>query len=313
MEVIVYNIPLEGLRDFIEKVNSSDILNTNTAEAVSEAADYFISQWIQTASEKLKHTSGWYAQGIQDGKKYPFNNNPLEATIIHTDKRANYLEQGYESFDMKKALSTSSKVRISKDGKRYLIIPFRHGHPDSLKNPMPKDVYQKASQLSFSQITGIRYEGSQQKNGPVTFQDAQLLKRHNPEKVKRNEYNWGDRLTGLKVSEKITMPSGEVRFYQPYKTSKYEGMVRFQSNPGLNRQSSKSTGKFINTTDNNKNYSEYITFRVMKEDSEGWFHPGIKAMNILSQTVQREKQTIINIIANGVEKDMKQLSFGTNY
>ncbi|HEX2868730.1 MAG TPA: hypothetical protein VHO03_16940 [Ignavibacteriales bacterium] len=290
METVTYEIPLSALREFVEKV-TKDPRGSQTAEAVQFATNHMASEWIKTASGKLKHTTGWYALGVQEGLFYPYMDNPFHGAIIHTDKRATYLERGYKEFDMKKMLFTSPKVRVSKDGNRYLIIPFHHGSPGSLKNPMPEGIYAKASKMTPSMISGIRLEGSQQ-SGKIfsfTYKDAQLMKRQNPIKVKRNSYNWGDCL-GLEDTPE---------------NKHLQGMVRFQKNPNLTRQI--STGKFINTTHNDRDYSEYITFRVMSEKSMGWIHPGLDPMNILKETVERERPNIVRIISEGVMRDYDQL------
>lgn len=291
MEEITYNIDLSALNDFMRSLSNPDLLKTNTAEAVGEATNYLSDKWIGTASSKLKHTTGWYAQGIQDGTMYPYSSNPLQGAVIHTDKRASYLEKGFEPYDQKRMLFTSSKVRISKKGERYLVIPFRHGTPGSQKNPMPTQIYSTAVNLTHSRITGVRLEGSQQFPGQITYREAQVLKKNNPEKVRRNNYKWGGKLTVKESTE--------------YNASKYQGMYRFQANPRLNR----GLGKFINTTDNDRNYSTYITFRVMKESSAGWMHPGLKAMNILHDTIQKEKTIVLNLLADGVKKDFASLNF----
>jgi hypothetical protein len=54
-------------------------------------------------------------------------------------KYASAIEEGSPARDIKKILDFSYKVRISKKGSRYLIVPFRINSPNSvLGNTMPE-------------------------------------------------------------------------------------------------------------------------------------------------------------------------------
>jgi hypothetical protein len=180
---------------------------------------------------------------------------------------------------------------VDKDGKRYLVIPFRYGSPGSKFRSMPEEVYKKARELEQSQIVGKYREGVQQ--GAKSFEQAQLQRKFNSVKVQRNAYKYGEQLSGLE---------------EKYKH--YEGIFRFENNPNLNR-SEISTGKFVNSTDSEQQYSTYIKFAVMREDDSGWQHPGLKPMNILGETVERERANILNLIRSGLLKDMQALGFQT--
>jgi len=300
---VTYDIDFSPLLDFLQALEyqlSTKAGETNTAQAIKNAGDYLAQEWILTASTKFKHTSGAYAKGILDGKQYPFQGDPLRYDIVHPDKSAYWLENGYESFDMKKALETSPKVRVNKQGKRYLVIPFNHNMPGQGKNSMPKDVYKEAKNMQGSFITGTYQEGIRQiyepksRNGravmvgrKLTFDEAEILAANNPEKVKRYAYSYGDKL----ISD----------------NPRYNNMYRFENNVNIARNEFNPTmGKFINKTKNQMQNSTYLTFRVMKEDSEGWWHPGLDPMNILKETVDRAQENAVNIIAEGVKQDIEQ-------
>ncbi|MDX9925691.1 MAG: hypothetical protein RBS48_13115, partial [Ignavibacteriaceae bacterium] len=55
----------------------------------------------------------------------------------------------------------SWKVRVSKDGKRYLISPFRHSIPSatSAAPKMPKEIYKEAKDLRQSVVVSTFREG----------------------------------------------------------------------------------------------------------------------------------------------------------
>ena len=142
MYEISYDIDYTPLFDYIVIIEQVLQEASELKRSVQAAGDYFVQKWIDTAQTKFKHSQGGYARGIVEGVNYPYNNNELEYNITHTSKIAVYLEKGTEPYDLKKMLYTSAKVRVSKDGKRYLIIPFRHGVPGTkMFAAMPKDIY----------------------------------------------------------------------------------------------------------------------------------------------------------------------------
>lgn len=153
---------------------------------------------------------------------------------------AEQVENGFPARDLKRMLLTSRKVRMSKKGKRYLIIPFRHGTPGTLKNPMPRAIYQQAKRLSHSSIIGSRQEWS-----------PNLDRKGKRQRVTRLKYQWGNRLSTEMANN-------------------FTGMVKFQ-NP--DRGGSKET--------------QYLTFRVMSEDSSGWLVPPRKGYHV-ARTVSKE-------------------------
>jgi hypothetical protein len=175
-----------------------------------------------------------YAESIQW-----YNSGPFEVTVEAGYAKAGEIETGRPARDLKDALKTSLRVRIAKKGKhkgmRYLIIPFRHNTPgnDALADAMPDHVYEVASQMKQSRITGTRIVANQQ--GAV--------KNGFPVMIHRNKYKWGDKL-----------PSGLTAKKKDYHaTDPYAGMVRMKTNAS-----------------NSPTSSAYLTFRVMGEWSSGW-------------------------------------------
>jgi len=115
----------------------------------------------------------------------------FSAVVFSDYKNAQEIETGRPPRDLKKMLQTSMKVRVSKKGLRYLIIPFRHGAPGSNSNPMPADVYQQAKMLTASNIVGHgrRLSGT----------GAWSLKTQQPATVRQRKYKWGERMDGPDV------------------------------------------------------------------------------------------------------------------
>ncbi len=317
---IVYDIDYSPLFEIVKHIEQRLQQPSELTKAVQTAGDYTTQQWINLANSKFKHSQGGYVRGIMSGISYPYNGDPLHYRGENKASYAKALEEGVQSFDMKKALYTSDKVRITKDGKRYLVIPFRHGTPGSTSlRAMPQEIYEKASigrreivdgkvtwmidenvrgakNLRQSAVINTYKEGSIR--GFKTKKDAELLRYKNPRKVIRNIYQWGDKLMEVEYP----------KLKESHKTSIYEGMVRFQTNPNINRATfnmGKFGGSAVNPTENMRNSSSYMTFRVMMEGAQGWIHPGISAMHILKDTLERVRQPIMQMMGEGAKKDVQ--------
>lgn len=299
MYSIIFDVDYSALKDLVRHIETRMQTASALREAIQVAGDFATQQWLNTAATRFKHSQGGYARGIVAGIKYPFQGDPLHYRIEHTARYALALEEGFDSFDMKKMLQTSDKVRISKDGKRYLIIPFRHGIPGTKGlREMPKEIYKEAKGLRHSAATNTFREGSIRQ--AITMRDADLLRSSNPDKVIRNVYAWGDRL------KDVDWPLEK----KSHKTNIYEGMVRFQANPNVNRAKF-NTGKFVfnehNSSDFRGDYSIYMTFRIMHEDSSGWIHPGLKGMYILKETVERIRQPVLKMLGEAAKTDLQKI------
>ena len=296
---IVYDLDYSALNELVKEIQRRyeqelDKNGSYLQEAVHVAGDHVTQSWLNVAASKFKHSEGGYARGIVEGVKYPYQGDPLYYRIEHTKDYAKYLESGFQPFDMKKALQTSDKVRISKDGKRYLIIPFEHGTPGAKsKREMPQEVYSEAVRLKPSIVSNKYNEGNIRQ--ATTTADADLLRRNNPKRVQRNGYMWGDRLTHIKGAE---LEDGNI----------YKNMVRFETNPNINREKF-DFGKFgsMNETSNKTQHSLYMTFRVMTEDSDGWVHPGLKPMRILGETYDSTKQSVQMMLSEAAKKDIARI------
>lgn len=204
---------------------------------------------------------------------------PYSAQIVSDYKYVEDIENGRPPYDMKRMLDTSMKVRVSKKGRRYLIIPFRHNTPgnDALAKPMPADIYAQAKDLSASRITsqGMRRSGTGaygvQKAGK--FRSAFL--------VRNNRYKWGDKL-----------PAGLApKMRTEHKTDPYASMYRFEAK-----------------TPGGKNYSTYITFRVMAEGQSAWIlpaKPGLYIAKTVSESLMADAPAVFS---RALQTDLMALS-----
>ncbi|WCD43981.1 hypothetical protein ECML606-1_000030 [Escherichia phage ECML-606-1] len=163
-----------------------------------------------------------------------------------TYKWAEEIESGRPERDLKKMLNTSLKVRRTKSGKRFLVIPFRHNVKD-----MPDELYAQAKALEASKVTGQ----TQRRSGEITFLSRKTgmqpakrqtpfltnVKTHGPMMVNQSQYKWGGRI--------------HAGYFGPNPKGKVDhaaGMVRFDTSSGKQKS------------------SDYMTFRIMMEGQQGW-------------------------------------------
>lgn len=189
-------------------------------------------------------------------------------------KHAAAIETGRPPRDLKEMLNTSLKVRRTMDGRRFLVIPFRHNTPGNTAHAssMPDHVYEQAKLLKPSKIIGQTQRPSGEvtrlspKTGmsPASNQPAFLS---NPATksammVNRNVYAWGQRLAPGSMGPN---PRGKV--------DRFAGMYRFDTSSGKKKSSS------------------FMTFRIMVEGSSGWVVPAQPGM-FIARDVAREMQPL---------------------
>ena len=171
-------------------------------------------------------------------------------------------------------------MRLTKDGRRYLIIPFRHNAPGSLAgNAMPKPVmdWWKDGPKAPSSITGTYDRPS----GTGVF-DMETRKRV---MVPGWRYNWGDRLhrddlRGMQVSERDE--------------KRLAGMVHFRR-PGAS---------------GGAGHGQFITFRVMVEGSPGWKVPAQEGKWPAKQTAAAVQPVAEQAFRRAMEEDIARLVGG---
>jgi hypothetical protein len=180
--------------------------------------------------------------------------SPFAGEISSNYKYVQDIETGRPPYDLKKMLDTSLKVRLSKKGNRYLIIPFRHNTPGNvaLAPAMPKHVYAEAKMLKASRL--------QSYTSRLSWTGAWDIKTKQPVRVRTRKYVWGGRL-----------PAGLTPKLKPeHATDIHDSMVRFKDN---------TTGG-----------STYMTFRTMSSKSSGWIipaKPGLGIAMAVADSLQR--------------------------
>ncbi len=251
---------------------SADVF-PSLAAAVARVAERGLDIWRAYASgeplpngKSIHSRSGTYARSIKMRMTGDFSAEDYSDLAY-----AKVLEEGGPPRDLKTMLSTSSKVRISKAGKRYLIIPFQHGTPGSvsLRSTMTPATHALAKALTPSHVTG-------RLTVPAAT-GAHDLRSRMPVMVTRNTYKWGGRLKA--DSLRAAGASGNQLRHMT-------GMVKMQ--------------------DATKRHTSYLTFRVMTEDSTGWITRGSPAYWPAQSTAEILTPIAESAFRDAVTDDMKR-------
>lgn len=265
----------------------SQELFPNLSYAVQEIAQRGQVIWMGYAGgaplpdgSTIQARSGAYLRSIQLSQAGPFS-----AEIFSELPYARIIEDGAPARDMKRMLDTSMKVRISKTGKRYLIIPFRWGTPGTTgfgRNVMPPEVHaawrDPTSAMTPSRVTGM----SKRPSGNSAYD----VRTKSPFLVSQRQYHWGGRLT---------KPMLNGMGIHGQAARRMAGMVNMQ-NPSGNGGGGK--------------HSSFLTFRVMVEDSPGWLAPAQPGKHPARTTADRLRPVAEQAFGAAVVTDLKQILGG---
>lgn len=215
------------------------------AHAVGRITEAAQKQWQAYAhgallpdGKSIANRTGEYARSILVRETGDFS-----AEVYSDLAYARAIEEGTPAYDLKRMLNTSLKVRVSKKGRRYLIIPFRWGTPGSVMGRnMSEAAYEWWSGKSSSAITG-KYR---RLSGTGVF-DLRTRKRVT---VPGWRYKWGDRLGYGDLQQMGHAPDDKI-------AKRMAGMVNFRK--------PRSAGGSA--------HSQFLTFRVMAEGAPGWVRP----------------------------------------
>lgn len=252
----------------------------------------FLAKAVQTVAEEAHRTWHAFASGVPmpDGKSVNARSGDyarsillrqtgdFEAEVYSMLPYAAAIEDGSPARDLKRMLNTSLKVRLSKKGKRYLIIPFRHGHPNSVMgNNMPRVVHDwwKSKARSSSHIKGEFLRPS----GTGAFD----IKTRKPIMVPAWKYKWGTKLSRADLADLgISGKHGR----------RLEGMYRFRKLGGK-----AGYGQ----------HTQFITFRVMSEGKPGWITRAKPGLYPARQTAALMRPIAEDVFAEAMAEDIQRL------
>jgi len=212
-------------------LDAGQIINSAVLPRVHEAIGAIAAQAQNNWANAVMQAPGiWseekktYASSIQ--WKYV---GDFHARVTTDYAKAAEIEHGRPARDLKLMLRTSMKVRVTQKGTRYLYIPLQHNVPSSgaLAPSMPDNVYQIASQLAPSKVTGMGRR--------ISGTGAWDVNTRQPATVPQRKYQWGDRLDGPNIPKN------------------YQGMVRFDAS-GLGGQKRSAFLTFRTMSENSKGW-----------------------------------------------------------
>jgi len=247
--------------DLTSVMNAVPVINAQVFPLLNQAVRAVAQQTQINWMESVQRAKLWSGERDAYASSITWHmTGDFSAIVSASYKYAEEIETGRPPRDLKRMLDTSTKVRRTKDGRRFLIIPFRHSTPgnNAIGPAMPQYVYDLASQMTPSKIVGQ----SQRPSGEITSLHPKFgtrpMKRQtpflsNPQTratfmVPKNTYKWGEKLPAMALASQDD-------------ARKYGNMYRFDAR-----------------TPGGKKYSTYMTFRVMMEGSPGWIvqaQPGL--------------------------------------
>lgn len=214
------------------------------------------------------------------------------AMVSSDYKYAGDIETGRPPRDLKKMLDTSSKVRRTKDGRRFLVIPMRQNTQGNVAQAkaMPTVVYQLAKNMAPSRVRdeGRRPSGQVTHLSPTTGmsparKQTPFLSNISTKKamtVTSRNYAWGDRISRTDLAA-----AGASVVVQ----KRYAGMVRMNT-----------------STPGGKKSSAYLTFRVMMEGSLGWVIPAQPGQYLARDTVTDMQPKATAAFAAAIDATLKR-------
>jgi hypothetical protein len=246
--------------------------------AVRKLAEAAQQQWIAYASgaplpggKAINSRTGEYARSITLRQLSEFS-----AEIYSELPYAEAIERGSPSYDMKRMLGSSWKVRSTKSGKRYLIIPFRWDHENSVigSNHMP----QAATNWWRQGRTPSAVTGEYRR---VSGAGGSDVKTRGSMTTEGWRYKWGDRLSrGTLAHLGVTGAPAK----------RMAGMVNFRKPGG------KGGGS----------HSQFLTFRVMMEGSKGWIAPAREGLWPARTTAEQIRPLAEKAFAEAVTDDVRR-------
>lgn len=249
---------------FTEKTPVHQLIRSGIDRSVFQAG-------VRAAANRIGRM--WEREVMQSGAKSGFK--PLymrTIRVIHEQKESRveaegkfvtFVEEGIRAFDMKPGLLSGQRARFSEDGTPYNIVPFRHGTPGSLRNPMSVAAYAQARQIGPEE----RY---------ITVGMTQRQNVHG-NWVKQRIYRAGaGRVVGTSA------PPGTSKKGYRRKTGFEEGMVR----AGASRHTQYMTFRAVSA----------------KSKKRSWWYPGLAATPVYPGVNKKAPEVIKKTFAQAVIK-----------
>lgn len=180
--------------------------------AVDEVSTQFARTWTIEAKSKLRQSRGEYVDAISIAKRGSFERS------VYLNPSAwlpNAIELGYSSFDMKRGMLNSPKIKRTKNGDPYLTIPFRFGTPSALGENnaftgiLPSTIHSKVVK---AEKAGTNKNGLQLRDIPTKYQIPKSATLRRRLKSKGASLTSGVKMTSIYQGIKKSGRGGYVMF-----------------------------------------------------------------------------------------------------
>lgn len=261
---------------------SSDMDSPATDRAIAEAGEMIRNAWENLAARDGLSTTGKYMShiGSADSIAYPYLGDRDQVAVIHPLREAAWLEWGRSGFHLPQRWgSGKGKWKISKDGRRYAIISFRHRTPyaegdgstsERQRMAMPVEIYNTAKKLEH----------------------GQRLKLSDTVNIRSRKKVYG--------TAEIGEYGLQSKSYDQYRRAYGADAVPEHLPQGYTWKSPKFAG-LTRTTDGEGKHGQYNTYRVMTEDSPGWYIPPMPAHHYSSRA--------LDAVSPVIEERLKQAAY----
>ena len=238
-------------------------------QSVVEGVSWALYEGIRNqASNSLKSTRQLYLRNLNQPEI-----GPLTGTITLTGSLPNMIEQGATAFDMKQGILSSAKAKQSKDGGRYMTIPFRFAGAGSLG---------ESEVFSGVLPTEIQTMLNKMKSARTSIGGAK-------------ESGQGLNVKGTKFGKVMTRGA-----FSELKTRSVFGSYTHKSPiyQGLTRSS---------TVYEKAMQSQYTSFRRVSSNSSknSWIHPGMTAKNFFDRAYQ--EMNVDTLVGNLLDEQLEIL------
>ncbi len=243
--------------------------------------DLIEAEWQQLASEVSD--TGLYASSASFERQSPWQGDSLAGAVLNTARHAQVVETGHQGFHLPEKIDWSGPhVRMSKSGRRFLIVPFQHATPGSAgvsrtraRTMLPTAVYQDA----LTALRGDRTRAAAQRAAARIASAGTILSRPYA-------------IMGVpgRLLARARMQEGQPGY--TWRARLYEGLTYRvkQTNPETGR----TTGG-------------WSTFRALTEDSAGWWIPAFAGHHIAKRVVENVRTRIRTLVGEAARSDMVEL------
>lgn len=183
-----------------------------------------------------------------------FEQLDAQTWAITVPQKIRWIEDGMPAHDMLEDLLKSPKAKTSKDGGKYIVIPFKHNKGPTQQTPMQASLLSKIK--SVMKEKKIPY-GKIEKNADGSPKQGLLhsidIKEPNPKAAHHTNHI----LEGIRVYQK--------------------GKKNADGSPKLGKDGHQAVSR------------EVMTFRIASSKHKGtgkWQHPGLEAMNFLDEAYE---------------------------